>query len=240
MKKYLSILLLNLCFSGVYSAAHAQVQVNTTIFYGSPYVWRGQVLSTGFVFQPTVSASYQNFSVSFFGNLDPDAGDVARFNEADLTAAYAFDLEAVSLGAGYTIYTFPTPTGGELEFLPTQEVFASAGFSGIPLQPSFSVAYDFDAIDGLYAQVALGEDVTIGGQAFSLGATLGLDNNYLFDDQTALSSLGLTVSTSFSTGFLEVSPLIGFQFALDDVYEDQARAFGHNATVFWGGIGISF
>jgi len=240
MKKHVLLLLLGLCLSGLYSSAFAQVQLSTSIFYGSPYVWRGQVLSTGFVFQPTVTASYQSFSLSFFGNLDPDAGEVARFNEADLTAAYAIEMDDVSIGAGYTFYTFPTPTAGELEFLPTQEVFASVGFSGIPLQPSLFAAYDFDTMVGLYAQAAIGDDVTIGGQAFTLGASLGLDSNFLFEDRTALSSLGLTVGTSFSTGFLEISPLIGFQIALDDVYEAQARAFGHNGTVFWGGIGISF
>ncbi len=219
-------------------AAFAQVSVSSSLFYGSPYVWRGEVLSSGFVFQPTVSAEYQGFSLTFFGNLDPKSSSVenkAHLNEADLTAAYGVTLGGVSVGAGYTLYTFPLPGEDQLDLQPSNEVFGSLSLDAAPLTPSLLVAYDFDAYEGLYAELGLGHEVTMGAHPFSLGLVLGLDNSYVLDDETALSHLGLTAGSDFAAGTLTISPMIGFQVSLADAYKAYL-----GDTFFYGGIGISF
>lgn len=238
--RYRCMLLLALSLVVTATSARAQVDVSTSVFYGSPYMWRGQVLSRGFVFQPTIQASYDNLSLTFFGNLDPDFVDRVRFNEADLTAAYSGSSSMVSYAAGYTIYTFPTPEDGSLELSPTQEIFASIGLEDVPLAPSVMVVYDFDAIDGVYAQAGVTHELSAGGQAFSLGASLGLDSNYLFSDHTGFSHIAFTVGTGFSAGLFTVSPLIGLQVSLDEAYEQQAMGYNYGKTVFYGGIGIDF
>ena len=220
-------------------AAFAQVSVSSSLFYGSPYVWRGEVLSSGFVLQPYVEASYQGFSLAFFGNVDPNGGSdgsTMSFNEADLTAAYAASFSGVDVGVGYTFYTFPGYPDDELEFSPTQEFFGSVGLSSVPLTPSLFVAYDFDAFTGLYAEAAVGYEVLSGSQPIGLGLALGFDSEYaLADGESGLSHVALTAGTDFEAGSITVSPMAGFQYSIDEAYQD---AYGE--TVFYGGIGIGF
>lgn len=220
-------------------AVYAQVGVSSSVFYGSPYVWRGEVLSSGFVIQPYVEASYGDFSLAFFGNVDPNGGNdgaTMAFNEADLTAAYASSFSGVDVGVGYTFYTFPGYPEDELEFSPTQEFFGSVGLADVPLTPSLFVAYDFDALTGLYAELGVGHELNSGGQPIGLGLALGFDSEYaLADGESGLSHLAVTAGTDFEAGYLTVSPMVGFQLSLHDTYK---AAYGE--TVFYGGIGIGF
>lgn len=243
--KCFSQLRLLLCLAGLLGLAQpvaAQIQFSSSVFYGSPYMWRGEKLSDGFVIQPTLEASMAGFSLAFFGNLDPRSpavGEKLHFNEADLTLAYTVPVQAVSLSGGYTLYTFPTPGASTLGLSPTQEFFLSLEFE-IPLTPSLLVVYDFDGdkaagdLRGYYAELGLGHQGRLGGEAFSLNATLGLDAGYVLDNgQTALSHLALTAETGFAVGGLALTPLVGFQLSLAERYQDQ---FGQ--SVFYGGLGI--
>jgi hypothetical protein len=235
-------------------AAQAQVSVSTSVFFGSPYVWRGQVLSTGWVFQPTISASYGGLSATYFGNIDPNSSylseEKVHLQESDLTLAYAASLPGVDFALGYTFYTFPTP-GDELELLPTQEVFGSVSLSSLPVVPSLFVAYDFDEnetnnLQGLYGEAKLGYELNAGGQAYALGAALGLDSGYyqkyyaaidptVGDDETSLSHAALSASTTFEAGSISISPMAAFQASIDDTYK---ALFGD--TFFYGGITVGF
>ena len=239
MKRIIPILTL-LAFVGFSApAATAQVEVSSSLFYGSPYVWRGEVLSSGFVLQPYVEASYQGFSLAFFGNLDPSGGsrgDTFHFNEADITAAYGTSFNGVAVGAGYTFYTFPTPTDDELELSPTQEFFGSVGLENVPLAPSLMVAYDFDAFTGLYAELGVGHTLNSGSQPFAIGLAVGFDSEYVLPDgESGLSHVALTAGTDFDAGNLTISPMAGLQLSVNETYQD---AFGE--TIFYGGIGIGF
>src|SRR5690606_458620 len=226
-------------FFAVVPAAHAQVELSSSVFYGSPYVWRGEVLSSGFVIQPTVEASYGGFSLAFFGNVDPYGGSnggTMAFNEADLTAAYATSVSGVDLGLGYTFYTFPGYLQDELELSPTHEFFGGIALSNVALTPSLFVAYDFDALSGLYAELAVGHEFNSGGQPIGFGLALGFDSEFaLPDGESGLSHIALTAGTDFDAGYLTVSPMIGFQVSLHEAYQ---AAYGE--TVFYGGIGIGF
>ncbi|HET6568391.1 MAG TPA: hypothetical protein VFG50_10535 [Rhodothermales bacterium] len=234
--------------------ASAQVSVSSSVFFGSPYVWRGEVLSGGWVFQPSISAGYGGFSATFFGNVDPNSvyvHDKVHWQEADLTLAYGTSLSDVALTAGYTLYNFPTPAGDEIKLLNTQELFGSVGLASGPVQPSLFVAYDFDdnaenPLKGLYAEGKVAVPFESGGQNFNFAATLGLDAGYyqkyyltvdptVGDDQTSLSHLALSVATSFDAGPVTLSPLAALQISLDDTYK---QAFGNR--FFYGGFTIAF
>lgn len=239
MKKLILPLATLACTSILAFPATAQVDVTSSLFYGSPYVWRGEVLSNGFVLQPYVEASYQGFALSFFGNVDPNGGGDQRtmsVNEADLTVSYAASLGGVDAGVGYTLYTFPGYAEDELELSHTQEVFGSVSLVNLAVTPSLLVAYDFDSMDGLYAELGLGYEIFSGSQPIGLGLALGFDHAYVLPDgESALSHASLTASTGFAAGGITISPMAGFQLSLDDSYQG---AFGE--TIFYGGIGIEF
>lgn len=245
MKKLSELLVLGAFLAVAAPAAMAQVSVSSSIFYGSPYVWRGEVLSSGFVVQPAVEASYGGFSLGFFGNLDPNGGSKGQtyaFNEADLTAAYGTSFSGVDIGVGYTFYTFPGYAADELELSPTQEFFGSIGLADVPLTPSLLVAYDFDAFSGLYAEAGVGHTVNSGSQPINLGASLGFDSGYVLEDgESAITHLGFTADTDFEAGSITISPLVGIQVHLDDTYRSANAGYGFgNTTFLWGGIGISW
>lgn len=239
MKRLTQLLVLAAALGVVIPAAHAQVAVSSSVFYGSPYVWRGEVLSSGFVMQPYVEASYEGFSLAFFGNVDPNGGSrgsTLSLNEADLTAAYASTFGGVDVGIGYTIYTFPGYLEDELELSPTQEFFGSVGLSNVVLAPSLFVAYDFDAFEGLYAELGIGHTVNSGSQPIGLGLALGFDSEYaLADGDSGPSHVALTAGTDFEAGYITISPMAGFQLSLHDDYKSM-----YGESVFYGGIGIGF
>lgn len=225
-------------------AAQAQVDLSSSVFFGSPYVWRGEVLSSGWVFQPAITVSYSGLSATIFGNIDPNsmwANDNVHLQEADVTLAYGTSLSNVALSAGYTFYNFPTPVDDEVQLLNTQEFFVSAGLTSGPVQPSIFVAYDFDenvqnSLKGVYAEAKVGVPFSVGGHEYGLGAALGLDGGYLLPgDETRLSHLALTASTAFEAGSISISPLAGFQASLADVYKE---SFGD--TFFYGGLSVGF
>lgn len=245
-----------LCLAAAFAVppVWGQVAVSSSIFLGSPYVWRGEVLSGGWVFQPTVSATYGGLSATVFGNVDPNsqyAHGKVQWNQVDLTVTYGGSVGALNLNAGYTLYTFPTPDGGALDLLPSQEVFGSVGLDFGAVQPSALVAYDFDRsadnpLRGLYAEGGLVLPVTLAGQVYNFAAALGLDAHYyqqyylsvdpaVGDDETSLSHLALSVTTSLAAGAVSVSPLLGLQISLDDTYR---RASG--SRFFYGGLTLSF
>lgn len=242
MKKLFQSLLVAIAMVITAPSALAQLEWSAGVDYMSPYVWRGQVFSTGFVFQPYIEASYQGFAVGFWGNLDPNSiwleDHKFHVQEADLYASYSTSVNDVDLSVGYTLYTFPDPTGDELEFFPTHEFFASIGLTSVPLSPSLFVAYDVDAIQGLYAELAVGQEFSLGSQPVGLGLAVGFDNDFLLEDGSGLTHLALTASTDFDAGRMTISPIIGLQIGLDDAYD--AALIGNRSTFFYGGIGIGF
>jgi len=243
MKPIMRTLLVALLLAITAPSAVAQVEWSSGVDFMSPYVWRGQVFSNGFVFQPYVEAAYQGLAVGFWGNVDPQSEAVdskMHLNEADLYASYSASLGGVALSLGYTFYTFPDPTGETFELWPTHEFSLSAALEAVPLSPSLFVAYDVDAIQGMYAEAGLGHEVNLGSQPFGLGFALGFDNEFLLED-SGLSHMALSVGTAFEAGNVTVSPLIGFQIQLADEYRafNAPSGFGSD-TFFYGGIGLGF
>jgi hypothetical protein len=240
--KFRTILFLFATLAVSVPAAHAQVNVTTSVFVGSPYVFRGVPFSSGWVFQPTIAATYGGLSVGYFGNIDPKSGLVnnkVHVNESDLFAAYNLALGNAAVGVGYTFYTFPGYVDDELALNPSQEFFGSVAYTAGPVTPSLFAAYDFDendnnALDGFYGEAKLGYGLDVGGQVYSLAAALGLDGGYILPDgETALSHVALTAGTGFSAGSISISPMLGFQVSLDEVYQNI-----NGDTFFYGGFTV--
>jgi hypothetical protein len=84
----------------------------------SAYVFRGVTLRSGPAVQPSLEVTLKALpvSVAVWGNLDLEeecgCANAGEFSEIDLSAAYTFDLDPVSLVAGYVEYTYPGVGGG--------------------------------------------------------------------------------------------------------------------------------
>ena len=185
----------------------------TTDFY-SKYVWRGQKLTDGWVWQPGFSATYEGFTAGIWGNLDlSNANDEKHeFTEIDYYADYSFDLtDGIGFSIGYIYYEFPS-AGGD-----TQEIYAGLSFDTI-LSPTITVYYDFDEVNGTYITGGIGyskdeiarlcEDTPIG---LDISLSIGWgDSNY--NEAYWSDSLGMPVDDS---GFNDLTLCIGFPLEID-------------------------
>jgi len=78
------------------------------------YLWRGITYNTGLVFQPEVSLSYKDFSLTSWSNFGITDADDVNYNEIDFTLGYyhsfnSFDIEG-SLSYYYYLNQDFTPT----------------------------------------------------------------------------------------------------------------------------------
>jgi len=226
-------------------SAKAQVEVSSSVYYGSPYVFRGAVFSSGFVFQPTLTLSYGNFYAGFFGNIDPAVGASGNkfgVNEADLFAGYGTSFGALSASATYTYYTFPTPDGDKIDLAPTQEVALSLGLDA-PLSPFAYLVYDFDGdkdagdLKGFYGEVGVSHPFALGSQSVDFTSFLAFDGGYLLDaGKFELAHATFRLSSEFEAGPVTIAPNLSLQVGLSDAY----RTLFAKPTLFYGGFTISF
>lgn len=151
----------------------------------SQYIFRGYELSKdSIVFQPALSASYNGFSVGFWGNIDtsqhatqnfvPD-NHHKSFNETDLTLSYSKSFGKVGLTGGYIYY-------GTKYTDETEEVFGSVSYDIIG-KPTLAVYRDINKYLGTYLNFSLAHSIKLGagGVTLDLGASAAYmigDSNY--------------------------------------------------------------
>ena len=138
-------------------AAHAEDAAGKGSFsaaFASRYVWRGQILSEGFVAQPTVGITLGGFSANLWSNIDLDNAeeddDGIVMNETDLTLNYTVPVGPVSLTGGFIHYDF--------DGCDTQEIYLT-GALAVLLNPSLSLYYDIDEGEGGFAVLAVSQAI---------------------------------------------------------------------------------
>ena len=136
----------------------------TADFYGK-YIWRGQNFTNGTVFQPGVSASSGGFTLSAWGNYELVRVNNNRdeFTEVDLTLDYSFDcprVEGLAYSVGVIYYDFPevaSPAAAPLTEN-TTELYVGGSFDCL-LNPSATLYYDVDAVEGSYLSLGIGHSI---------------------------------------------------------------------------------
>lgn len=125
----------------------------------SSYVWRGQYLNDGAVWQPQVTAEQFGLSLNIWANMDLDKsrnGSQGEFSEFDLSLAYTFpiDINDTVFSAGLINYSYPASGDNRAALRDsTTELFASATYTGVPFMiPTFSYFGDVDEVMGTYAK----------------------------------------------------------------------------------------
>lgn len=220
----------------------------------SHYVWRGMLLTDDPVIQPSVTLGFAGFALNVWGSIDTTdlneggaGGPTYRMQELDYTLSYDITVaDLVNLGVGYIEYTFP---GTGLER--TSEVYASVGLDVI-LAPSLTVYWDFDEIEGFYANFSIGHTFELTESlGLSLGASLGWgDKNYFegyfgawADPESSLAdysfsaSLDYAVNDNFSISFI----LAYSDFVETDVAEAaEAGYYNDDEASIYGGVSFSY
>jgi hypothetical protein len=225
--------------------AEGDVTVGVGADFFSKYVWRGQNLVDGWVFQPSVSAGYKGLTGSIWGNLDlTDENDSSgEFTEVDYSLDYSgsvpgVDVLGYSIGAIY--YDFP---GSDLSG--TTELYW--GFSlDVPASPSITVYHDVDEADGIYASLGISHSIEASEKipvGIDLGASLGWGNKkynefYWGTSDSELNDLVLSVGFPFEVAGVSVTPSVSYITLLgSDVKDSDAYDTDHSIVVV--GVGLS-
>lgn len=213
----------------------------------SKYVWRGLELSKdSVVIQPSATIGYKGASVNLWGNLDTDneAYDGAKYNETDLTVAYATTLGPVKVGGGYIYYGLDGLTD-------SQEVYCSIGLATL-LNPTITVYREIAHLPAWYINVGIShsqelmEKITLD-VAASAGyyhsedsgfAEAGDPSEKYRQLHNGLVSVGLTIPFA---DYFAVKPVLSYSFPLSDKAEEyiESVSLSDESSFFYGGVTLS-
>ncbi|MCX6995762.1 MAG: hypothetical protein NTV49_01425 [Kiritimatiellaeota bacterium] len=226
-----------MAIAGFARAEDAKVTGELDLPIHSAYVWRGQVLNTKAVVQPSLTVSQYGFSLNTWANYNINStyhsygdGNKQDFSQINLTASYATTVGPAScpiaLGGGIIQYEFPNQTqalstNGLGRAAPgTREVYAALGLPSLPLAPKLQVNYDVDAVNGFYANLGISQSLELLKDKVALTARAALGagskkNNeaYYAQSQTSLvdAMLGLALPITLPSGW-SLTPAAQYNF----------------------------
>jgi len=257
MKKYkilIMIGLIALLFGNRAECTEKEAGYKFTTGFFSKYIWRGQNVNDDPVFQPEITANYENFTVGIWGNLDltninDKSGD---FLEIDYYLDYSTDLpglEGIGYSVGFIYYDFPGATADGTRTPDTFEIYWGLNFD-LPLSPSITVYHDVDEADGSYASLSFGHsiekiteltpEIPVGLDiGSSLGWGSGSYNKYYWGtDQTKLNDLVFSVSFPIEISGWNLVPSLNYVTLLSDDIRD-TDVYGTDSDFFYAGISLS-
>ncbi len=224
------------------------ITANLDVVYMSKYIWRGLTLNPDPAIQPSLTISHKSgLSYNFWGSIDTtNAGEdigygdkSGEFTEIDHTLSYCWSKKSISMSAGLIHYTFPNTY-----FDSTNELFISAGFSGI-LSPVIGINYDVDEADGAYLTLAGSHSIKVGSpniDSLNLSARIGFGtasyNKFYFGvDKSALTDLLLGASLPIKVGEkVSITPSAYYSIVLDNELRDAVS----KPDQFFGGVSVSY
>ena len=194
----------------------------------SDYVWRGQLLTDDPVIQPYFGIGAKGFSLSVWGSVDTtdyneSGGEEFRFQEVDYSLSYSLSpAEGLDLTTGVIYYDFPG-TGAAA----TSETFVSAALSDLPLTPTATVYYDFDEVNGIYADLGIGHTFSLTEKlGFNLSAGTGWadeDYNaaYFSVTESGFNDIGLKGALEYTVNDnCSISAYVKYSELLDSAVEN--------------------
>ncbi|AQT69318.1 hypothetical protein STSP2_02507 [Anaerohalosphaera lusitana] len=227
-------------------AADDELGFDVTGGFFSKYVWRGQLITDDYVFQPDISVSYKGFTGGVWGNLElTDYSDnEGEFTEVDYYFDYsaATGIDGVGFSVGAIHYDFPS--GGGIEG--TTELYWGLDFDA-PLDPYIVVYHDIDEVSGTYATAGVSKSFAnfIEGIDMEVGASIGWGSSEYNEGYWGVSESGfndLTVSAAWPTALGETgwtfTPSISYVTLVDNDLRD-SDAFGTASDHFYTGLSLS-
>ena len=239
MKKILLTLitLLILTTMSIPALALGPLDIDADLTVMSQYVWRGMVINSEAVLQPSASANILGIGFGFWGNMDLSDvnGYSGEFNELDYFATYSLPLPLMDLDFGLIYYDFPNT-----EAAATTEFYAS-GSVHVLLSPTLAVYYDFDEIDGSYVNASISHGVGLGETMnMDLGAALGFGDSsynkgYFGVDSSNATDLNLSASIPFQPiPFLTITPKVHYSTLMGDPKTAVSDAEGDTDAFYYG------
>ncbi len=220
------------------SFAEDKIEGSASVGIFNRYVFRGYELSSdSIVIQPAISLAYKGFSAGFWGNIDtdgnptqsfvPDREGKKSFNEVDLTLSYTYQIDKLSLTAGYIYY-------GTKYAQETEEIFISASYDVIA-NPKLSIYRDITSYPGTYLNISFSHSEQIYRDiSLDLGASFGYfsgdDDAFktesgtgkkyrAFHDGMVMAGVTIPSGKNFS-----IQPVVQYWFPLSD----RAKRHGYN------------
>ena len=202
----------------------------------SKYTWRGLVVTDGPVLQPTASLGLGTASVGLWANVDLDDANqrAGEITEVDAWLEYGLGLGLVDVAAGVVHYGYPDAEGD------TTELYA-VGSVGVLLSPTLSLYRDLDAVDGLYANLAISHGLALTPEhTLDLAAGLGLgdaDHNagYYAGADGGAADASLTASWTWQPlPTLSVTPQVSWVTLLGDASDAMDTAGADTDAVVFG------
>jgi uncharacterized protein (TIGR02001 family) len=221
---------------GTSSLSHLDAAVEYQVDVSSRYIWRGFDLNPQNkpVLQPSVTFTLGDSGLSL--NLWSSFSFVSKdLDEVDVTLSYDFQLsEGVAMTVGLIHYGWYFIDGFSFKDNTTQELYATVGFSRLPLAPELTVYYDFGNGDGLYLELGVSHSLRLSDELnLDLSASLGY-NDKLWVAESGLSDLTFGASVPFKVGEITISPFLNMMFVLMDAVNPYID------NEIWGGASIVF
>lgn len=211
--RWASVCILTMFVFGSVSTALAEegaeegisVDLNTDFF--SKYIWRGQLLTDDWVFQPSIDVGYKTLSLSIWGNMDLTNynNQDGEFSEIDYTLEHSDKLPPIGeiKGLNYSLGAIHYTTHGN-DCPDMTELFWGLGFDCL-LNPSMKVYHDTDKAERTYLLFSVGHSfekmAEISGMpvGMEIGASLGWGsrhyNSYYWEiENSGLNDLAISVS----------------------------------------------
>ncbi len=234
-----------------------KVGVDAEALVVSKYVWRGLEVNEDPVLQPALTVTYGGFSFNLWGNMDlTDFGEdecvytsdcesrAGQFTEIDLTLDYSRSFEKITLGAGIISYQFPNWDESE----DTHEVYLALAYDCL-LAPALTIYYDFDEVDGFYANFAVSHSFAINNEAgIELAASIGYGDSdyneaYFGVDDNAVVDINCSVALPYQvTDKITITPVLNLTSLVDSDLRDAVddKSYSNNETNIYGGINFAF
>ena len=220
----------------------------------SKYVWRGYEFSKdSLILQPSVTVGYKNFSLNLWGNIDTDVDneDTKDFNEIDMTMAYDYSFDMLSVGIGYIYYG--------LEGADSEELYVSFSLDTL-LAPSLTIYRDITQFPGWYINAGVSHSFDVSDKvtldlAGSIGYYSSDDDDFVEYDgdlnpttdkyknfHDCLLSAGLTIPFA---EYFTFSPMLAYSLPISSEADDHiagSSGFSNDSDYFYGGgtLSISF
>ncbi|MBN2231782.1 MAG: hypothetical protein JW781_03040 [Deltaproteobacteria bacterium] len=237
-------------------AEEPSISVDAEVLAVSKYIWRGLEVNEEFVLQPSVTMAYGGFSFNVWGNMDlTDFGEseciytsgcddrAGQFTEIDLTLDYTHSWDRFTLGVGIIAYEFPNWEGSE----DTHELYVTVGYDTL-LQPSLTVYYDFDEIEGMYATFGIGHSFAVSEKVgLDLSASVGFadsDYNLAYFGVADGSLVDFTVGIGMPiqiTEMISVTPVLSLTTLVDSDLRDAVEEASccDDETNIYGGVAVA-
>ena len=199
----------------------ASLTIGADLEYRSRYLFSGMPFSMGSVMQAKLALGYSGFTFNAFTNYD---FNTSEFNEGNVSADYYHQYsEMIGVYVGGANYNFKNFVK-EGEWDPTYEFYAGIS-TNFPGNPALHYARDFKLADGgQILGLTLSHEAPVGAVTIIGTGNIVYNDNY-YRVGSNISHLDLSISVRSQLGRFTVTPMITYQEAIADDFDD-----------FWVGV----